>query len=172
VCVNQGDGTIKVYDKDNVEIGSSSTDIGTITYTGINFALGNRGEQVSTFNLNGYIVMAAVFNSALDEVQRANVLESLSPQIQKSLNVPATALSAFNTEFASYKVGAFVSYGMTTYTNSDAYSVNKDITPPVVGTFDPPSGILATAAGWINDIEATGKVDFYCLTSGHHIGFK
>src|SRR5690606_33619419 len=98
VCVNQGDGTIKVYDKDNVEIGSSSTDIGTITYTGINFALGNRGEQVSTFNLNGYIVMAAVFNSALDEVQRANVLESLSPQIQKSLNVPATALSAFNTE--------------------------------------------------------------------------
>ena len=63
----------------------------------------------------------------------------------------------------------FISYGMTSFTDSDAYVTNMLIDPPPPSTFAAPSTV--DSAQWATEAANLG-CDYAVLTLGHHIGFN
>lgn len=72
-------------------------------------------------------------------------------------------------EFLNSKIGMFISFGLTTYTPSDIYTVNYLLDPYAPSTFSAPSTV--DSAQWATEAANLG-CGYAFLTTGHHIGFN
>lgn len=77
--INEG-GTLSIYDENNNRVGTQgTTNISTITYTGVSLFVGRR-ETVGNY-FNGEMSKIAFYNQALSSAQRVKVLENMKTKI-------------------------------------------------------------------------------------------
>lgn len=89
--------------------------------------------------------------------------------IQSIDHLPKQNITAALKGFCEMRLGMFLSYGMTTFTSDDRYSVNYLLDPPPPSTFAAPSTV--DSAQWATEAANAG-CDYAVLTTCHHIGFN